>query len=172
MDSQTAPQAPLPPPLFVSCVLEQCAFGPISLLPWVPAASGTELPLVTRRERNKTPCTRTVCLDEDRQTWGGTKSVPPTSPNRKGWLQALGFWERGKEASKLPCHLPGEENRKALRVADVFRNQGFLWICLSWTRVVAGSQVRATASERMEAATTDNSVYIPWIRGCGFSKDP
>ena len=81
MDSQIAPQAPLPPPLFVSCVLEQCAFGPISLLPWVPAASGTELPLVTRRESNKTPCTRTVCLDEDRQAWGGTKKVfPPPCP--------------------------------------------------------------------------------------------
>lgn len=147
--------------------------GPISFLPWVPAASETELPLVTRRKRNKTSCTRTVCLDEDRQAWGGIKKVfpPPPCPDRKGWLQALGFWERGKAASKLPCHLPGEENRKALRAADLFRNQGFLWICLSGIRVVAGSQVSATASERLEAATA-NSVYIPWIRGCGFSKDP
>ena len=36
-------------------------------------------------------------------------------------------------------------------------------------RDLSGGQA---ASERMEAATAGISVYIPWVRGCGFSKDP
>lgn len=57
------------PPLFLASQ-NSLPVGPISFLSWVPAASETELPLVTRRKRNKTSCTRTVCLDEDRQAWG------------------------------------------------------------------------------------------------------